>query len=271
MASNAPPATSVDQQAYENGHAPQEHDHAAHAPGLRPRQLTVSQVYDPQFFNIANPGPLGLISFALTTFVLGLYQCGAGLPNSNPLGNVGPDQAVFGLAIFFGGAAQFIAGIMQFRVGNTFGTTVHCSYGAFWLAFAMFLVPSLGIKEAYAGNERAYTFALGIFLILWCFLTLIFFIAALRTNIAILVVLGFLFLSFFFLSIAQFIATSHATNAVRVNRAGGVFAVFSALAAFYAGSAGLMTPATTWVRFPLGEFDHKPATAPTNEKATHQA
>jgi len=160
---------------------------------------------------------------------------------------------------------------MQFRVGNTFGTTVHCSYGAFWLAFAMFLVPSLGIKEAYAGNERAYTFALGIFLILWCFLTLIFFIAALRTNIAILVVLGFLFLSFFFLSIAQFIATSHATNAVRVNRAGGVFAVFSALAAFYAGSAGLMTPATTWVRFPLGEFDHKPATAPTNEKATHQA
>jgi len=178
------------------------------------------------------------------------------LPNSNALGDVGPDQAVFGLAVFFGGAAQFIAGIMEFRVGNTFGTTVHCSYGAFWLSFAMFLVPSLGIKEAYAGDARAYSFAVGIFLIIWCFLTFLFFIAALRTNIAILVVLGLLVLAFFFLSIAQFISTSHPTSATRVNRAGGVFAVLCAFAAFYAGGAGIMTPATTWVRFPLGEFSH---------------
>ncbi|KAK8922569.1 Gpr1 family protein [Metarhizium anisopliae] len=225
----------------------------------KPYQSMVSQVYDPQFFKIANPGPLGLIAFALTTFVLGLYQCGAGLPNSNPLGSVGPDQAVFGLAVFYGGTAQFIAGIMEFRVGNTFGTTVHCSYGAFWLAFAMFMVPQLGIKQAYGGDEHAFSFAVGIFLILWCFLTLIFFIAALRTNIAILTVLGLLVLAFFFLSIAQFISTTHTTAAVRVNRAGGVFAVLCAFAAFYAGSAGLMTPATTWVVFPLGEFERPPA------------
>lgn len=174
------------------------------------------------------------------------------------MGNVGPDQAIFGLAVFFGGAAQFIAGIMEFRVGNTFGTTVHCSYGAFWLAFAMFLVPSLGIKQAYQGDERAYTFALGIFLLLWCFLTLIFFVAALRTNIAILVVLSFLALAFFFLSIAQFVSTTHLTAAIRVNRAGGVFAVICALAAFYTGSSGLMTEDTTWVRFPLGAFSRTP-------------
>lgn len=148
---------------------------------------------------------------------------------------------------------------MEFRVGNTFGTTVHCSYGAFWLAFAMFLVPSLGIKEAYAGDDRAFSFAVGIFLILWCFLTLLFFIAALRTNIAILVVLGLLVLAFLFLSIAQFISTSHTTAAIRVNRAGGVFAVLCAFSAFYAGGAGIMTEATTWVRFPLGEFTRAPA------------
>ena len=156
--------------------------------------------------------------------------------------------------------AQFIAGIMEFRVGNTFGTTVHCSYGAFWLAFAMFLVPSLGIKDAYAGDARAFSFAVGIFLILWCFLTLLFFIAALRTNIAILVVLGLLVLAFFFLSIAQFVSSSHPVGAVRVNRAGGVFAVLCALSAFYAGGAGIMTESTTWVRFPLGEFTRKPVT-----------
>ncbi|KAM4065438.1 GPR1/FUN34/yaaH family protein [Hirsutella rhossiliensis] len=189
----------------------------------RPHQSTVSQVRDPQFFKVANPGPLGLISFAMTSFVLGLYLCGAGLPDSNSFGSVGPDQAVFGLALFCGGTAQFVAGIMEFRVGNTFGTTVHCSYGAFWLAFAMFLVPSLGIKEAYKGDERAYSFALGIFLIIWCFLTVVFFIAALRTNIAVLVVLGLLALTYLFLSIAQFISTTHITAARRVNRAGGVF------------------------------------------------
>ncbi|KHN97156.1 Gpr1 family protein [Metarhizium album ARSEF 1941] len=222
----------------------------------RHNQSTVSQVYDPQFFKIANPGPLGLISFALTTFVLGLYQCGAGLPNSNPLGSVGPDEAIFGLAVFFGGVVQLVAGIMEFRAGNTFGTTVHCSYAAFWLALAMFMIPQLGIKEAYKGDDRAFSFAVGIFLILWCFLSLVFFIAALRTNITILVVLGLLTLAFLLLSIAQFISTTHTTAAVRVNRAGGVFTVLCAFAAFYAGSAGLMTPATTWVVFPLGEFKH---------------
>ena len=143
---------------------------------------------------------------------------------------------------------------MEFRVGNTFGTTVHCSYGAFWLSYAMFLIPYLEIEEAYKGNERAYTFALGIYLILWCFLTLIFLIAALRTNVTILCVFFFLVLAFFFLSLANFITTEHPTAAVRVNKAGGAFTVICAFCAFYAGSSGLMIPQTTFVRFPLGEI-----------------
>lgn len=61
-----------------------------------------------------------------------------------------------------GGVAQFVAGIMEFRVGNTFGCTVHCSYAAFWVSYAMFLIPSLDIEGQYMNNERAYTFALGI-------------------------------------------------------------------------------------------------------------
>ncbi|KAI9147740.1 Ammonia transport outward protein 2 [Paramyrothecium foliicola] len=217
-------------------------------------QSTVSQVYNPGFFKFANPGPLGLISFAITTFVLGMYQCGVGLPGSNAFGDVGPDQVVFGLALFMGGLAQLIAGIMEFRVGNTFGTTVHISYGAFWLSFAMFSIPGLGIAAAYGGNARALSVHLGIYLIAWCFLTLIFLIAALRTNVAILAVFFFLTLAFFLLAIAQFIQVTHPTNAVRVNRAGGAIAIIDAFCAFYAGAAGLMTPATTMVRFPLGEF-----------------
>jgi len=200
----------------------------------------------------ADPGALGLIGFALTTFVLGLYQCGAGLPGSNPHGQVGPDQTVFGLAVFFGGAAQFVAGVLEFACGNTFGMTVHCSYGAFWLAFAMLLVPSLGIKEAYAGDERAYSMHLGIFLILWCFLTVIFLIAALRTNFVVIGVLFFLALAFFFLAVAEFVSTSHPKGSVRVNRAGGVMSILSAFLAFWAGAARLMTDETTMIRLPLG-------------------
>lgn len=153
-----------------------------------------------------------------------------------------------------GGAAQFIAGIFEFRVGNTFGSTVHCSYGAFWLSYAMFLIPSLGLEAAYKGDMRAYSFGLGIFLILWCFLTFLFLIAALRTNITILLVLSTLTIAFLLLSIANFIQTENPDRSVGVNKAGGGFTVASAFFAFYAGASGLMVKDTTWVKFPLGEI-----------------
>lgn len=153
-----------------------------------------------------------------------------------------------------GGTAQIIAGIFEFRVGNTFGSTVHCSYGAFWLSYAMFLIPSLDIEGAYKGDKRAYSFGLGIYLILWCFLTLLFLIAALRTNITILLVLSCLTIAFLLLSIANFIETEAPDRSVRVNKAGGAFTVASAFFAFYAGASGLMVEDTTFVRFPLGEI-----------------
>ncbi|KAI5467101.1 GPR1/FUN34/yaaH family-domain-containing protein [Mariannaea sp. PMI_226] len=231
-----------------------EHYHERPETMSRPHQSMVSQVMNPPFYQVANPGPLGLLSFAMTTFVLGLYQCGAGLPGSNPLGGVGPDQAIFGMAVFLGGIAQLFAGLMEFRVGNTFGTTVHCAYGAFWLSFAMFYVPELGIHDAYKGDEHAFSFAVGIYLILWCWLSIVFFVAALRTNITILAVFGLLILAFFFLALAQFLSTIHPHAAIGVNKAGGAFSVLCACAAFYAGSSGIMTEATTWVRLPLGEI-----------------
>lgn len=151
-----------------------------------------------------------------------------------------------------GGLAQFVAGIMEFRVGNTFGTTVHCSYGAFWFSFAMFLIPGLGIEDAYKGDVHAYTFAIGIYLILWAFLTFIFLMAALRTNWSIVSVFFFLTLAFLFLSIAQFIETSHPKTSININKTGGAFAVICAFCAFYAGSSGLMLEETTFIRLPLG-------------------
>jgi len=237
-----------------NGHGAYKDEPVVADPAARNAnyQHTVSQVPSAPMSNLANPGPLGLIGFAMTTFVLGLYQCGAGLPHSNPEGKVGPDQAVFGLALFMGGLAQFVAGVMEYTRGNTFGTTVHCSYGAFWFSFAMFLIPGLGIKDAYAGDARAFSFALGIYLLAWCFLTIIFLVAALRTNWSVISVFLTLTLAFFFLSIAQFIATSHPNASVHVNKTGGAFAVICSMTAFYAGASGLMIQETTFVRLPLG-------------------
>jgi len=231
--------------------------------GGRPHQQYASLVPDPTGRR-ANPGPLGLIGFALTTFVLGLYQCGAGLPGSNPQSGVGPDQAVVGLAIFMGGFAQFVAGIFEFICANSLGTTIHCSYGAFWLSFSLFLIPSVGIQSAYKNDTRAYSFHIGIYLLLWCFLTIIFLLAALRTNWAIISVLFFLVLAFFFLSLAQFTSTEHPHASVGLNKTGGAFSVICAFLAFYAGAAGLMVPDTTPVRLPLGVIAYKGANTASN-------
>ena len=80
---------------------------------------------------IANPGPLGLAAFALTTFVLSMFNAGLVSSAGEPI--------VFGLAFAYGGLAQVLAGMWEFRTGNTFGATAFTSYGAFWLSFWAFV------------------------------------------------------------------------------------------------------------------------------------
>src|SRR6188472_1847268 len=76
---------------------------------------------------VANPAPLGLAAFALTTFVLSMFNSG--------LVDAGGEGVVLGLALAYGGLAQLLAGMWEFRTGNTFGATAFSSYGAFWLSF----------------------------------------------------------------------------------------------------------------------------------------
>uniref|UniRef100_A0A060SWF0 ARAD1A01276p n=1 Tax=Blastobotrys adeninivorans TaxID=409370 RepID=A0A060SWF0_BLAAD len=218
---------------------------------------TVSQVLGVvPFYKIANPGPIGLISFAITTFCVGLYHCGAGLPGTNPQNDeaIGPDTAVIGMAVFVGGIAQFAAGMWEMRVGNTFGATVHTLYGGFWLAYSCFLIPFFGISKAYGKTEagaRALSFALGIFMTIWCFLTVTFCIAALRTNVAILATLGSLALAFLMLGIGQYLKTLNPVSSMHCEKAGGALAVVCSVCALYAGAAGLMLPQTTPVSLVL--------------------
>jgi uncharacterized protein len=115
---------------------------------------------------IANPAPLGLCGFALTTFVL---SC------ANAKLYTGLD-IVIGLALFYGGLAQLLAGMWEFKAGNTFGATAFSSYGAFWLAVAA----SLQFKLIPPGQ------ALGFFFLGWTIFTAIMLLASLQTNLALI-------------------------------------------------------------------------------------
>jgi succinate-acetate transporter protein len=169
---------------------------------------------------IADPGPLGLAAFALTTFVLSMYN--AGLMGS------GSEPVVFGLALAYGGLAQFVAGMWEFRTGNTFGAVAFTSYGAFWLSFWAFVqFFEADVPKADVGH------GLGLYLIAWGIFTLYMFIASLRTTAAVAAVFGLLTLTFIALGIGD--AGAHTS----ITHLGGWLGLATALVAWYASFAAV--------------------------------
>src|SRR5947209_17881380 len=141
----------------------------------------------------ADPGPLGLAAFAGTTFMLSMIN--AGLVGNGTLVGGGLLPMVAGLALAYGGIAQLLAGIWEFRTGNTFGAVAFCSFGAFWISFFL-IVQSVGKNaptEVFSG--------LGLYLWMWGIFTAYMFIASLRTTGAIASV--FLLLSGTFLLLGR--------------------------------------------------------------------
>jgi succinate-acetate transporter protein len=170
--------------------------------------------------SVADPGPLGLAAFALTTFVLSMF-------NSGLMGS-GGEPVVFGLALAYGGLAQLLAGMWEFRTGNTFGATAFTSYGAFWLSFWAF-------EQFYAKDvaKADLGHAVGLYLIAWGIFTAYMFIASLRTTGAIAVVFLLLALTFLLLGIGD--AGTHPN----ITKIGGYVGLATALAAWYASFAAV--------------------------------
>jgi hypothetical protein len=183
--------------------------------------------------HIADPGPLGLAGFALTTFVLSTV-------NSNiiPQALVG---GALGLALAYGGLAQFAAGLWEFAKGNTFGATAFCSYGAFWISFWWLAEHDLAALGP-DGHK-----AVGVYLLAWGIFTLYMTVAAMRVNMAVLAVFVLLTITFFVLAIAWFDDVSSGWLKV-----GGYLGILTALVAWYASFAGVV--AFTWGRqvLPVG-------------------
>ncbi|KAL1406045.1 hypothetical protein Q8F55_007728 [Vanrija albida] len=188
-----------------------------------------------------NPAPLGLMSFAGTTFVLSFF-------NYQVRGITHPNVVV-GLALALGGLAQFVAGILEWAVGNTFGGTAFTCYGAFWLSFGYIFVPSSGILKAYEGDSHMLNQALGIYLSMWGVVTFIFLIATHRSSIALVTVFLFLDVTFWTL------AASHFLEHLTTQKAGGVLGVITAFAAFYTALAGLLTKDTSYFLLPVGALE----------------
>jgi succinate-acetate transporter protein len=182
---------------------------------------------------IADPGPLGLAGFAATTFVLSSFN--ADLIDGSLL------PVVLPLALFYGGLVQLLAGMWEFRKGNTFGATAFCSYGAFWLSYAAYVKFVAGDLPPATAHQ-----ATGLFLLIWAIFTVYMTVAALRTNGALLAVFVALAATFIVLTVAEF-AESTATTKI-----GGWLGLVTALLAWYASFAVVTN--STWKRGVLPLF-----------------
>lgn len=182
---------------------------------------------------VANPAPLGLSAFALTTFVLSAWNAGF---FSAPF-------IVIGLALFYGGTVQIIAGVQEFRAGNTFGATAFCSYGGFWLAVGVIFTPTF---DVIALSGKTFGTALGFFLLGWTIFTAVMFLGTLRANMALIAVFALLFLTFLALTIGAF------NGSTSFNNIGGYLGIVTALAAWYTALANILNSSKSAFKLPVG-------------------
>lgn len=176
---------------------------------------------------VADPAPLGLASFASTTFVLSCF-------NANLI-DADLENVVLPLALFLGGLTQLLAGMWEFRRENTFGATAFSSYGAFWLSYAAYVKFVAGGLNPDTANQ-----ATGLYLLIWAVFTTYMAVAALRVSVAVLGVFVTLAATYIVLTIAEF-ATQDT-----VTKVGGWVGLVTAVLAWYASFAGVTN--ATWKR-----------------------
>lgn len=167
----------------------------------------------------ANPAPLGLLAFGMTTILFNLHNAGL-----FPL-----DTMILAMGIFYGGSAQVIAGIMEWKKNNTFGTTAFLSYGFFWLTLVGLLVmPVLG------WGTTPEISAMVAYLVMWGIFTGVMFFATLKLNRALQVIFATLTILFFMLAIAD------ATGSTLVKQVAGYVGIICGLSAVYTGLAQVL-------------------------------
>ncbi|SJZ32292.1 acetate uptake transporter [Selenihalanaerobacter shriftii] len=185
---------------------------------------------------IANPAPLGLAGFALTTFVLSFYNAGIFPAESKAI--------VFPLALFYGGLAQFMAGMWEFKTGNTFGATAFTSYGAWWMFFAL-LEYSLTLGWIELGSHGAT--AIGLVLAAWAFFTFYLWIATFKINKATWLIFLTLWVTFALLALGELVSPQFGI-------AGGYLGLVCASIAWYTSAAEVINEVSGEAVLPIGNI-----------------
>jgi uncharacterized protein len=180
----------------------------------------------------ADPAPLGLAAFAMTTFALSL--------GNTKVWGAGADAAL-ALALVYGGGVQLLAGMWEFTRRNTFGALAFSSYGAFWISyyvFGKFVAPDIKVASDIP-------IAVGVFLLGWTIFTFYMTIASFRVSGAVVAVFVLLTITFVFLTIGGFNSNTN------MNKIGGWFGIATAAAAWYASFGGVVNETFKKVVIPL--------------------
>lgn len=180
---------------------------------------------------LANPGPLGLLAFGMTTVLLNLHNAGFFEMNS----------MILAMGLFYGGSAQIVAGILEYKKNNSFGLTAFVSYGFFWLTLvALILLPKWDLIPAPSTNGMV------AYLIMWGIFTGLMFIGTLKINKALQFVFATLTILFFLLAIGDI--TGNAT----IKTITGFEGIICGASAIYTGIATLMNEVHGKVIMPIG-------------------
>jgi succinate-acetate transporter protein len=178
----------------------------------------------------SNPAPLGLLGFGMTTVLLNIHNTGY-----YALGGM-----ILAMGIFYGGMAQIFAGWMEWKKGNTFGTTAFTSYGLFWLTLVALIVgPKLGLWDATSKG------LMGWYFLIWGLFTFLMFLGTLRLNVALQVVFGTLTVLFVLLAIRDW------ADSTLVGKIAGWEGIVCGLSAIYAGIAQVLNEVYGKVVLPL--------------------
>ncbi|MDR1993853.1 MAG: acetate uptake transporter [Nitrososphaerota archaeon] len=184
---------------------------------------------------IANAAPLGLFGFGLTTVLLNLYSV-----SLFPM-----DTLIYALGIVYGGLAQVIVGIMEYKKGNTFGTVTFSSFGLFWWSLVgLLLLPKLAI---FNGLTAPTNIAMAAFFFMWGLFTFAMFFGTLKANRVLRFVFASLFVLFFLLAIKEFMG-----NPVWFTQIVGIEGIICGVSALYLGTAEVLNETYQKIVLPIG-------------------
>ena len=182
---------------------------------------------------LANPAPLGLTGFGMTTVLLNLHNAGL----------FELDTMILAMGIFYGGIAQILAGLLEYKKGNTFGVTAFTSYGLFWLSFVFLnILPELGVWSTPVGLISD-----GWYLLMWGIFTSLMFIGTLKSNRALQFVFLTLAILFFILAASKFLDSSI------IGTIGGIEGIICGSSAIYLAMAEVINESFDKTILPIGE------------------